>query len=149
MKRYYPARSSLTLIKLLLFIPFVIILALLRYYVTSNAIVMWTSMLLCSFLYVFGALIWLPLYFKKTIYNISRKEIAKTSGVWFQKHQLMKVSSVQYLTRIYSPLSKFTGLNFVRFNALGGTITLVFLSKEDTEEIITLISSEIRLKENN
>ena len=58
-KRYFPAKNSLTLIKLLLFIPFVLALALLKYFIISHSIVMWTSMLICSFLYVFGALIWL------------------------------------------------------------------------------------------
>lgn len=148
MKRYFPAKSALTTLKILLFIPLVAILTCAKIYLSAYPIIMWSSMLLFCALYVFAALFWLPLYFKKTVFNVSRKEIAKHSGVFYEKRQLMRVSSVQYMTRIFTPFSKLTGLNFIKFNALGGSIFLLFLEHKEADEIATLISSEIRLNQN-
>lgn len=149
MKKYYPARSALITMKTVLFVPLVILLACAKHFLTAYPIIMWSCIALFCVLYIFSALIWLPLYFKKTIYNVSRREIAKHSGVFYEKRQLMRVSSVAYMTRVFTPFSRLTGLNFVKFNALGGSIFLLFLENKDVTEISTLVSSEIRLNQNS
>ena len=98
-------------------------------------------------LYIAFSSIWLPLFFSKTVYYVSILEVSKQSGVIFEAKQLMKVKSVQYITRINTPLSRFTGFNFIKLNALGGSITLLFLSKQDADEISATISAAIRRRD--
>ena len=62
----------------------------------------------------------------------------------FEKKQLMKVKSVQYYTRLLTPLSKSTGFNFIKMNALGGSILLWFLKKDDANEIADTLALAIR-----
>lgn len=80
-----------------------------------------------------------PLYFSKTSFCVSKDFITKKSGMLFTKKQLMKKSSVQYLSVVKTPLSGFTGMNFVIICALGGKIILSFLSREDVDEISEML----------
>lgn len=77
----------------------------------------------------------LPIYFSKTFYCITDELITKNSGMIFTAKQLMKKSSVQYISVIKLPLSDYTAFNFIIIHALGGTMLLSFLSSSDTEEI--------------
>ena len=147
MKKYYPTKSSLTLLKVILLLLTVGCCLLFRHYLKAYPIIMWTFVFIFCMLYIAFSSIWLPLFFSKTVYYVSILEVSKQSGVIFEAKQLMKVKSVQYITRINTPLSRFTGFNFIKLNALGGSITLLFLSKQDADEISATISAAIRRRD--
>lgn len=144
MKKYYPSKKSLTTLKVILLLLTIVFSFLAKVYLSAYPILMFTAIILfCALFVIFGAF-WLPLYFSKSIYYISDFEISKQSGVLFEKKQLMKVKSVQYYTRLLTPLSKSTGFNFIKMNALGGSILLWFLKKDDANEIADTLALAIR-----
>lgn len=84
--------------------------------------------------------IYLPLYFSSVSYLVTSDEIIRSSGVLVKFHQSIKLPLVQHSMVITTPFSKFTGMNFLLFFALGGQINLMFLSYEDMMEILRLFS---------
>ena len=147
MKKYYPSKNSLTCLRVIILIATILCCFVFRYFLGAYPIIMWTLIFIFCMFYVAFASIWLPLYFSKTVYFVSVLEVSKLSGVVFEKKQLMKVSSVQYVTRIHCPFSRLTGFNFIKAHALGGHIMLLFLSKKDAEEIGATLSSAIRQRD--
>lgn len=147
MKKYYPSKNSLYILKVIFLLLAIIFSFLAKVYISAYPILMWIAIILfCAMFVIIGA-IWLPLYFSKTVYYVSEFEISKQSGVLFEKKQLMKVKSVQYLTRMLTPLSKFTGFNFLKMNALGGSISLWFLKKDDANQIAGILSAAIKARD--
>lgn len=59
----------------------------------------------------------------------------------------MRTSAVQYTTTVRTPFSKITGLNFLIFNAMGGKIIWLFLSRKDLDEILKLIERAVNQNE--
>ena len=147
MKKYYPSKKSLILLRVDLFLISLALSIIARLYLYPYPIIMWTAMLIFWSAFILVAMIFMPLYFAKTWYYVSPHEVSKQSGVLVESKQLMKVKSIQYLTRIVTPLSKFTGFNFIKLNALGGSIVLMFLSKNDANDITATISAAIRQRD--
>ena len=147
MKKYNTSKKSLSLLKVYLFFVFLFLTILSRLYLYSYPIIMWTIILIFWSLFIVGAMIILPIYFAKTCYYVSPYEVSKQSGVFVESKQLMKVKSIQYITKIVTPLSKFTGFNFLKLNALGGSIVLMFLSKNDANDIASTIAAAIRQRD--
>lgn len=146
-KKYYPSKKSLTLLKVIFLLFTILFSFLAKVYLDAYPILMYLTIILFCGLFVLFASVWLPIYFSKTIYYVSQNEISKQSGVIFENKQLMKVSSIQYVTRLLTPLSKYTGFNFIKMNALGGSLSLYFLSREDANEITATISAAIRQRQ--
>ena len=147
MKKYHPSKNSLYILKVILLLLTIFFSFLAKVYLSAYPIHMFIAIILfCALFVIFGAF-WLPLYFSKTVYYISDFEISKQSGVLFEKKQLMKVKSVQYYTRLLTPLSKFTGFNFLKMNALGGSVLLWFLNKDDANEIADTLALAIRARD--
>ncbi len=147
MKKYHPSKNSLYILKVILLLLTIFFSFLAKVYLSAYPILMFTAIILFCALFVIIGAFWLPLYFSKTVYYISDFEISKQSGVLFEKKQLMKVKSVQYYTRLLTPLSKFTGFNFLKMNALGGSILLWFLNKDDANEIADTLALAIRARD--
>lgn len=85
----------------------------------------------------FIAVVYLPFYFKNLCYYVySDREIIKVSGFFFLKKQIMTIDKIQYTTSISTPFSRFTAFNFLVLYAYGGIMTIMFLSKNDFEELI-------------
>lgn len=143
MKKYYPCKSSLNILRVIILLLVILVYILARVYLSRYPIIMWIAISIVWVACVFSTVISLPLNFSKTSYTVSSKEIAKYSGVLIQTRQLMRVSSVQYITEVTTLFSKHTGFNFLIANALGGNIVLLFLSKVDLIEIAATLSSEI------
>lgn len=100
----------------------------------------------CSVAFVFDLML-LPLYFSRTLYTFDKQGISKKGGLFYTKRQLMKFSSVQYYTVIKTPLSEFTHLNFVVIHALGGQISLNYLSEKELLEIDRMLSQYLKRNE--
>ncbi len=148
MKKYYPCKTSLIILKVLglLFTAGINVLA--KLFLAPYRIIMWLVILLFWTSYIVILFIAMPIYFSRTNYFISKNEIAKQSGIIYFTRQIMRTESIQYVTTLSTPLSSFSGFNFIFFNALGGRVVLFFLSKKDMNEIDALISANIRQKHN-
>ena len=60
--------------------------------------------------------------------------------------QFMLTESVKSVTTVITPLSRFTGMNFIVLNALGSKLLMPFLSKKDAMEITSIINQSIRAR---
>ena len=147
MKRYFPSKKSLTILKVLMLLLTITLSILSRIFLHSYPILMWASLLLFWTLFIVLVIIYLPFYFQTTCYYVSSYEVSKQSGVLIESKQLMKVNSIQYITRIVTPFSQYTGFSFLKLNALGGSVTLLFLSENDANDIYSTISATIRQHE--
>lgn len=146
MKKYYPYKTSLKILGVLGFLLSCLLTFLSTLFLVPYPIIMTLAIILFWTTYVVIILIAFPIYFSKTNYFISTNEVAKQSGIIYFTRQLMRTDSIQYMTYFSTPLSKYTGFNFLVFNALGGKVVFLFLSKKDADEISSTISAIIRQK---
>lgn len=146
MKKYYPYKTSLKILRVIEFLFNCLLTYLCTLFLKPYPIIMTLAIVLFWTFYIVVLLIALPIYFAKTNYYISTNEVAKQSGIIYFTRQLMRTDSIQYMTYFSTPLSKYTGFNFLVFNALGGKVVFLFLSKKDSDEISSTISAIIRQK---
>lgn len=100
-------------------------------------------MIVLAACYVVFIVILLPMWYKTIRYTVSDRHITAYSGLFSKTTRVMKVSSVQNVSRISMPLSRVTGFNFIGINALGGRIVMMFLSEKDCEEIIAFLGGRL------
>ena len=98
---------------------------------------------LCAVLYLWFGIFYLPLYFSSVRIDVSPSELAICSGVLVSTRKTLRMDAVQYCTRMTTPFSKATGLNFVLIGALGGRALLPYLSAEDAREIAAFIEERL------
>lgn len=135
MKRYFADKTCLNIIRLLIILLTFAIVILSYIYLYFIPIVMWMMMIVCAVAGIFVSSVYLPLYFRNACYYISDIYVIKRTGVFIKVRQVMKIESIEFVTSITMPLSRFTGFNFLVINAFGGSMVLMFLSRRDMEEI--------------
>ena len=137
MKQYYPDRHCLSTLRILITAAAVVLLAAIRYFVPIDLVV-FVSTIIVVFVACFEMFIHLPMYFASISYTATDTEVMKSSGVFFKVHQSIRYSSIQYTTVVSSPLSQYTGFNFIIFFVYGGQLRLLFLKQSDAKEIIKM-----------
>lgn len=146
MKKYYPYKVSMKILRVMGFVFCCIITFLSTYFLKPYPIIMKIIITLFWTAYIVIFLVAFPVYFSRTNYFVSTNEVARQSGIIYYTRQLMRTDSIQYMTYFCTPFSKYTGFNFLVFNALGGKVVFLFLSKKDAEEIASTVSAVIRQK---
>lgn len=143
MRKYIPKGTALTIISLCIILLCIVVTIAARVYLSSFRILM--IVLICLFwgLGILFAFIIIPGYFHRTVIYTSGTEISLHTGIFFKKREFMKMSAVQYVTRLSFPLGKLSGFNFIMVRGLGGTIVLPFLRSCDCDDIINLIHAKI------
>lgn len=143
MRKYIPKGTALTIIKLGIILLCIAVTIAARVYLSSFRILM--IVLICLFwgVGILFAFIIFPGYFHRTVIYTSGTEISIHTGIFFKKREFMKMSAVQYVTRLTFPLGSLSGFNFIMVRGLGGTIVLPFLRSGDCEDIINLIHAKI------
>ena len=140
MKHYRPNKRSLIVLRIAVLLLTAAIIALdiilIPIKLAVNISVITVSAV--AFILVF---IYLPLFFSSVKYTATETEIVKTSGVFIKFHQSVRYSSVQYTTVITTPLSQYTGLNFIVFFVYGGQLDLLFLDQHDALAILSLVQT--------
>lgn len=143
MRKYIPKSTALTIIRLGIIAICILLTAAAKIYLSSFRILM--IVLICLFwgVGVLFAFLIFPGYFHRTVVYTSGTEISIHTGMFFKKREFMKMSAVQYVTKLSFPLSSFSGFNFIMVRGLGGTIVLPFLRITDCDDIINLIHAKI------
>lgn len=143
MRKYVPKKTALTIIKLGIISLCVLLTVAAKIYLSSFRILM--IVLICLFwsIGILFAFLILPGYFHRTVIYTSGTEISIHTGMIFKRREFMKMSAVQYVTKLSFPLSGFSGFNFILVRGLGGTIILPFLRITDCDDIINLIHAKI------
>lgn len=159
MKKYYADRNSLNILRVLSFILLIVIGIVLKYVLyilrerypeyfaieknTVAEIIIWSVMALFAVIYVAYILIFLPLWYNNARYFVTDKDIIARTGVLVKNVQYMKLSAIQYTTKISAPFARHSGFNFIVFNGYGGRMMFTFLSQSDADEITKIVRINI------
>ncbi len=147
MRSFKPDRHALTTMRVAISIFSLLFLGALRIYIPIGVVVAVFAIAIAS-IDIFFMFIYLPLYFSSLSYDTTDTEITRHSGVYFRSHQSVLYSAVQYSTVVTTPLSRYTGLNFLVFFVYGGQLRLDFLTHEDALYILRKTGSPA-VKEDN
>lgn len=115
-------------------------------YLSSFKIIMYVLIGLFWGTAVLFGLLLLPMFFRRTVIYVSGAEITVHTGIIMLRREQIKMSAVQYVTKISMPLSSFSGFNFIVVRALGGSIMMPFLNSVDCDEILSAIRLEMTKK---
>lgn len=140
MRHYKADRSCLISLRLIVSGVSVVLIGVIRYLVSSD-IIFFGGCIVIAAIALFFMLIYLPLYIASIKYTATDKEIMRSSGVIIKFHQSVMYSSIQYTTVISTPLASRTGMNFIVFFVFGGQLRLMFLNRNDMQEILVLSGS--------
>ena len=139
MKDYYPDKHCLLTIILLIILSEALIWFTSWKFIPERFAVAVTIIRITAIVIgVILGFIYFPLFFRTVKYTLTETEIIRTSGVFIKIHQSIKYSSIQYVTVVTTPLSQYTGLNFIIYFVYGGQLRLLFLDHEDAMEILQL-----------
>ena len=116
-------------------------------FLSSFKILMYALIGLFWGLAVLFGFILLPMYFRRTVIYISSNEITLHTGLIFLRREQVKMSAVQYVTRVSLPLGGVTGFNFIVARALGGSVVMPFLNVTDCDEILDVLHLEIQKRQ--
>ncbi|MFT3950528.1 MAG: hypothetical protein QM689_00855 [Oscillospiraceae bacterium] len=144
MRKYKPNKSALSFIRLLIFLACAAACYAANRYLEAYPILMYCVYAICAGVFVTVGIFLLPVYFAKTSYLISADDITKISGLFVVRKDYMLTGSIQYLTTVTIPFSRFTALNFIIVNALGGKVLLAFLRSNEVIEISATLNHAIR-----
>lgn len=136
MKEYKASKSCLNFIRIAIIATGVSLIALSTFFLAFIPDFMHFFNLLFFIAMIFFAGIYSPVYFRNLRYYIvDDRKIIKVSGFFFKKKQIMMIDTIQYSTAVTTPLNRYTGLNFFLLYAYGGIMTIMFLKKNDFEEL--------------
>lgn len=135
MKRYVPAKKALHSLRFIMTALAIAITAISYIFLNSHNIIMWIIISVCWGMVILYGIFFLPIYFRNTAYNISDSDLRKKTGMVFFSKQFMKMRSIQYISTIITPFSRFTGLNFIIVNAWGGKMVFCFLNRDEALDI--------------
>ena len=139
MKDYFPDKHCLlTLILLIILAEAIIWFASGRFIPEQFSILVTVIRIIAIAIGFIIGFIYFPLFFRTVRYTVTETEIIRTSGVFIKIYQSVQYSAIQYTTMISSPFSKISGFNFVVFFMFGGQLRLLFLARDDAEEIMKL-----------
>lgn len=164
MKKYYADRTSLNILRVIAFVLLIVIGIALKYVlyiaemkfpeyfgsgVNAVEIIVWSIAGVFAMIYIMYILIILPLWYNNARYYVTDRDVIAQTGVLVKNKHYMKLSAIQYTTRIAAPLGRKCGFNFIIFNGYGGRLMFTFLSKKDADEIIRLIQKNAAADKNN
>lgn len=143
MRHFYPDKKSVRLLQIIISTIGFILFLTAKHYIHSKSTLLILGTIIVS-LCICIMFIYLPLYFSSLKYIVTDTEIIRTGGVFIKVHQSVLFSSIQYVTVIKTFLSGYTGLNFIIFFVFGGRFRLMFLSRNDIDEILRLSGTVYR-----
>ncbi len=140
MRHFYPDKRCINVLRIIIAAVGLAAFAVIKYYVRIEKAEVISGMIIAAVCFAV-MFVYLPLYFSLLKYTATDSEIIRTSGVFIRLHQSVHYSSIQYATVIKTFLSGYTGLNFIIFFVFGGRFRLMFLSRDDMDEILRLSGS--------
>lgn len=135
MNSFKPERNALTTLRVLILAVSAVLVIAVRIYVPLDIVVMIFAVAVVL-IDIFTVFVYLPMYFRSLSYEMTDEKIIRHSGVFMKVHQSVRYSTVQYSTVVSTPFSDKTGLNFVILFVYGGSLRLLFLSKDDAMRIL-------------
>lgn len=135
MKEYKSDKNCLNILRIAVIIATFLLIVLCAYFLSFIPKLMILLNILFFAAGFFLVVIYLPVYFRNLCYYVVDEKIIKVSGFFFIKKQILSFDKIQYTTSVATPFNKFTGLNLLLLYAYGGLMTIMFLNKNDFEEL--------------
>lgn len=135
MKQYKSDRSCLNILRFVIILTALLLICTCTYFLSFIPKLMIFLNIIFAVTAAFVVIIYLPVYFGHLRYIVSENKIIKISGFFFIKKQIMPFDTVQYVSSVSTPLYKLTRLNFIVLYAYGGIMTIIFLNRNDFEEL--------------
>ncbi len=102
----------------------------------------WSALALIWALCLFG-LIYFGFYFTGIVYEVSERELIRSSGVFIRNRRVIKMEAIQYTTTITFPFNRITGINFLVIHGLGGSLLFSWLKKSDIQQIKQMLPKNV------
>ncbi|MGN0622247.1 MAG: hypothetical protein ACI4I9_10300 [Porcipelethomonas sp.] len=147
MKQYKADKKCLNIIRIFLIAVTAALIIVCAEFMQVLPILMISLCVIFALAGFFTAFVYLPVYFRKLCYTVSDGKIIKQSGFFFYKTQMMRIDTIQFSSSVFTPFSKFTGLNFIFLYAYGGMMTVMFLENDDFSELDKSLKSVYAGKE--
>lgn len=135
MKIYRPKASAFFTLEIILLLIWILFSLAVHYYIGIIPIARNVVLLTLGVVFAFIMLIYLPLLFKRTCCYIEDDIIVSKFGAFFNTKTYMNKSSLIYISIVKTPLSRFTGINFLILNAFGTRAVVYFLTIKEQNEI--------------
>lgn len=85
-----------------------------------------------------------PIYVVAAKFEVSSKEVKLRKGFILISHQFVPLHSVSSVTTVTTPLSFFTGFNFVVLNSPGSKSIMPFVTRRQAREVSDIVNEAIR-----
>ncbi len=93
---------------------------------------------------VFYDAVYFPLYFRSIKFSVGENEIGYQSGVFANRRRFMSRERVVFISLIKTPFTPILRIVILRIMATGSMISIPFVGKSDAEEIISVLSPELK-----
>ena len=82
-----------------------------------------------------GAIVLLPMYFRRLRCVCTSSQISFAAGILFLRAQRIRIERVQFVQTIVGPADGILGLNCIILYVYGGQLVIPFLSRKDRKEL--------------
>ncbi|MGN0591900.1 MAG: PH domain-containing protein [Ruminococcus sp.] len=114
-------------------------LLLIYFFGKSSRMVFWLFCL-CLLAWILIGVIYIPLSLSRIRITVTDKKIILESGIFLIRTRVLLIRSLQLSSILQTPLSQYTGLNFIPLRAYGGSLILPFLSRKDAQELYAFLT---------
>lgn len=95
-------------------------------------------------LIVFFEAVYFPLYVRSVRFSLGENEIGYQSGVFVNRRRFMSRERVVFVALIKTPFTPILRIVMLRIMATGSIISLPFVALSDAEDIVSVLSPEIK-----
>ena len=163
MKKYYMDKTSISLLKVSMFIVLLVIIVLINYCLYRNQIseniylvndfsinrIIKVTIIIAVSIYILWGMIYLPLWCKGAEFYINEEKIGVKTGIIIKSSKYILLKSVQKVTYVHVPLFRKTGWCFIVFNGYGSRLAFTFISQKDAFKIIRHVKEKIIMNNEN
>ncbi len=136
MKEYKADRRAQVTIQVVSLIGTAVLIGLIWYFlIFFPRWLLWTLTVILIAAAVILSVFLLPEWLRRLSYTVSETHITRRGGIFFVHEQIMRTQAIQFSTVIRLPAADRTGMYMIPLHAYGGTVLLLFLSRQDADEI--------------
>lgn len=139
MQEYRADTAALRLIQVILCLLAAGLSAAAAQFLSPWAILMWIVIAVFVGIAVIVSFLLLPLLFRRLRCVTTSSRVSVRSGILLQREQSIRLNTVQFVQIISGPFDGKCGLNFVILHVYGGSLAVLFLSKEEREEFTAFL----------
>jgi len=141
-KIYHADTGALQLLQILICTVSAVLDVLAGIFLNSFPIIMWSITAVFTIVAVLLSFFILPLFFKNFCFIVTDSKIMVSMGIFFKRKQSVRLDRVQFVQVITGAFDGILGLNFIILHVYGGRLMMMFLNKNDRNEITALLQQK-------